>query len=189
MFNLKKLLVMLLTASTFIVSNASYAHSMVAQQGTLNFVDGNIYLLFSLPISAFTETSSTPDKAQNSMDDNNDGQISMIEFNRHRKAITNKIDKSIYVSAGNDNVMIEGLLLSPTVAHDAQNDNIDQVIIMGRYSLPNNASDVSFIVELFSPMKALQTYTITATNKQKNLKRKFKLMPTSSSTQVFDKRG
>jgi hypothetical protein len=52
------------------------AHLMVAQHGTLNVVDDGVFMVLSLPVSAF-----------DGVDDDNDGKVSMLEFNNHRGAI------------------------------------------------------------------------------------------------------
>jgi hypothetical protein len=51
----------------------AHAHLMVAQHGTLNIVDDGVFMVLSLPISAF-----------NGVDEDSNGKISMLEFNNHR---------------------------------------------------------------------------------------------------------
>ncbi len=66
----RSILVLLLCINAIPVASA---HLMVAQQGTLNVVDGGAFMVISLPISAFT-----------SVDDDGDGKLSREEFARHQ---------------------------------------------------------------------------------------------------------
>jgi len=149
--------------------NFTYAHSMVAQHGTLNFIDKHVFLLLSLPVSVFQE-----------IDDNKDGHISKVEFNTHRKEAGEKVKDNIYLSIKENKLIIEGLLLSPSIAHTKDVKYIDQVTVMGRYTLPDQVSNINFSIKLFSQNEAQQVYELTATNKKKALKDKFQLKPSEN---------
>lgn len=172
----KKLFKYIAVIYIYIFSGLStvYAHSMVAQHGTLNFVDTHVFLLLSLPISAFQD-----------LDDNKDGKVSKIEFNAHRKEAGEKVKDNIYLSIKENKLVIEGLLLSASIAHTKDAKHIDQVTVMGRYTLPPEVSIVNFNLNIFSQNRALQLYELTATNIKKNLKDKFQLKPTVNIHSLF----
>ena len=149
------------------------AHLMVAENGTLNFVDDNVYIVLSLPISAFK-----------GVDDNKDGHVSLHEFNAHRTEISANVMHNVYLSDVNNKFNIDGLLLNPSTSHQNTSE-VEHLTIMGRYSLPTLTTKVSFNVKLFSGIQKLQHYDITATNKKQALHNKFQLNPTTSSTIVF----
>lgn len=166
---------MLTVIAALILSNSARAHAMVAQHGTLNYVGEHVFLLLSVPVSAFS-----------TLDDDNDGEVSMIEFNLHRKGISEVVKSNIYLVEKETKYFIEGLLLSPTISHTEDNNNIDQITVMGRYTLPGDKTQTHFNIGVFSPTKDLQTYTISATNKKQNLVRQFELKTASNSQKVFN---
>ena len=152
------------------------AHAMVAQHGTLNFVNNSVFLMLSMPISAFS-----------GIDDNKDGNISMVEFNLHRKKISRDVKESVYLTAVKDKLLIDGLLLNPSISHIKGKDNIDQITVMGRYLLPDVLMEVNFNVKLFGKTAPLKTYDITATNKKQGLTKQFDITSGIPSMQVFRK--
>jgi hypothetical protein len=162
---------------------------MVAQQGTLNFVDNHVYVVLSLPVSAFK-----------SIDDNNDGNISMLEFNLHRKEISAKIKENVYLTQQKNKLIMQGLLLNPSIQHTdgnhtkedkksdlnkSNNPQIDQVAITARYTLPNANNKVDFNIKLFGNTNEQKKYDITAKNKKQNISNKFELNYKRSSGPAF----
>ena len=63
---LKKILINVASLSLLTLPMTGSAHLMVPENGTLNFVDDNVYVVLSLPISAFK-----------GVDDDNDGHVSL----------------------------------------------------------------------------------------------------------------
>ena len=122
------------------------AHLMVSENGTLNFVDNNVYIVLSLPISAFK-----------GVDDNQDGHVSLQEFNAHRTEISANVMHNVYLSDINNKFNIDGLLLNPSASHQNVSE-VDHLTIMGRYSIPTPTTKVNFNVKLFSHDKKLQHY-------------------------------
>jgi hypothetical protein len=94
---------------SLVMGPVAHAHLMVAQHGTLNIVDDGVFMVLSLPISAF-----------DGVDDDNDGKVSMIEFNNHRAAIIESIEQNVTLGDKEGNLSLEGIMLSPVVPHDAQ---------------------------------------------------------------------
>lgn len=165
----------LITISLLSVSTAGHAHSMVAQHGTLNFIDNHVFLLLSLPVSAFQ-----------GIDDDNDGHVSLLEFNAHRKAVSASVEKQIFLTHKQDELLIEGLLLGPSISHTTKNNHIDQISVMGRYTLPSSLTSVALNIQLFGDKKEEKKYEITAKNKKHKLTHKFELTLNSRSIKVFN---
>ncbi len=70
----KRGLLSMTTLGLLIMPNLANAHLMVAEHGTLNFVDNNVFIVLSIPMSAFK-----------GVDENKDGKVSIVEFNAHKK--------------------------------------------------------------------------------------------------------
>jgi len=167
---IKKCLLNVVGLSLLSLSNISSGHLMVAQHGTLNFVDHYAYIVLSLPISAFV-----------GIDDDKDGEITLSEFNNHRRQLSAKVINSVYLSDENSEFLIDGLLLNPSFEHEhehvAEELNEDQE--------PQHIK-VNFNIKLFSVYKTLQRYEITAINKKQNNKYQFYLTPSNSSSSLFN---
>lgn len=115
---------------TVSMSPSAQAHLMVAQHGTLNIIDDGAFMVLSLPISAFE-----------GVDDDNDGKVSMVEFNKHRAAIIEMVNQNVTLSDKEGSRPLQGIMLSPVVPHDASKESISQLTVMGRFTLdtPNSA--------------------------------------------------
>ena len=90
-----------------------YAHLMVAQHGTLNLIGKDVFMVLSLPISAFE-----------GIDEDNDGKVTMVEFNNHRGAIVDSIRQKITLGHAGKNASLEGLILSPVQPHNSASQGI-----------------------------------------------------------------
>ena len=187
---IKKCLLPIVGLAFLSLPNLSAGHLMVAQNGTLNIVNNYVYIVLSLPISAFNG-------AGKSIDDDKNGEITLNEFNRHRHKISEEVSKGIYFSAGSYTFLIEGLLLNPAFEHGdtdshaeveaellEESKHIDQITITGRYVLPTIKTNINFNVKLFSDKKKLQRYEITITDKQHNSKYQFDLTPRATFSQI-----
>ena len=75
----------------------SSAHMMVAQHGTLNVVEGGIFMVLSLPVSSFDR-----------VDDDNDGKLSTNEFNKYRKKMAEVIKKQVVLSKNKEKLLLQG---------------------------------------------------------------------------------
>lgn len=152
------------------------AHLMVAQHGTLNIVGDGVFMVLSLPISAFED-----------VDDDKDGNISLIEFNHHRGAIVDSIRQNVTLSDAKKVLALEGIVLSPVVPHDARAASISQLAVMGRFTLKDTANALRFNVGLYGREAAGQSLEITATRKRDNQKAVFELTPTASAAIIFSR--
>jgi hypothetical protein len=157
-------IITLLILNVFRVSTAE-AHLMVAQHGSLNVVDDNAYMVLSLPLSAFV-----------GVDENQDGKVTMVEFNNHRSLITQTIQKQVHLKDPSGNLPIQGLRLSPVTHHSGVNDPISQLVVMGQFSLKKNLnSNLSFYLGLFGTHENEKAFEMTYTRAATRDKRVFEL--------------
>lgn len=156
------------------MSPSAQAHLMEAQHGTLNIIDDGAFMVLSLPISAFME-----------VDDDNDGKVSMLEFNNHRATIVEAVRQHVTLSDKNGNRPLQGIMLSPVVSHDAPKEPTLQLTVMGKFTLENGNSALRFHIGLYGKQTAEQSLEITAIRKSDNQKHVFELMPTASTGMLF----
>lgn len=149
------------------------AHLMVAQHGTLNFLDDSVYMVLSLPASAFSEA-----------DENDDGLLSLTEFSTHRSQLIEIVSGQVSLSTKGGKLTLSGLMVSPVTPHDDPKTPANQIIAMGRFSLENTDGELTFRVGLFGTQAEDQTLKITATRKSENNKQVFKLSTTKSSAKL-----
>jgi len=160
--------------SSILVSHNSSAHVIVAQRGTLNILNNGVFMVLSLPISAFE-----------GVDDDNDGKLSKIEFTKHRSVITNVIHEKVVLKDKNRKLVLEDMMLSPVTSHQSPQDPVSQLVVMGRYNLTDLLSPLEYTIELFGTTPAEQVLDVVATRKSDNQKRKIKLTPKNSSVSIF----
>lgn len=129
-------------------SPLAQAHLMVAQHGTLNIVDDGAFMVLSLAISSFQ-----------GIDDDNSGDINLLEFNRHRAEIVQAVKREITLQDAEGQCALQGVMLSPVTDHQALQDTttqvantqvaITQVTIMGRFSLAAPTSPLTLRIGLY----------------------------------------
>jgi hypothetical protein len=165
------LLSLMLTA---LMTSSAQAHLMVAQHGTLNFVDEGAFMVLSLPMSAFED-----------IDDDGDGKVSMIEFNNHRAGIVEAIGQSVTLGDEKGNLSLQDIMLSPVVAHDASDNSIEQLTILGRFALAGAKAALRFQVDLFGKQSTEQLLKITATRQSDKRELVFELTPVKPAGMLF----
>ncbi|WP_299879000.1 hypothetical protein [uncultured Cocleimonas sp.] len=160
-----KTLLSSLVISAAIVPHVS-AHLMVAQRGTLNFKGDYVFMVLSIPVSAF-----------NNIDDDGDSKMSKGEFTKHRLDIISAVKKNVLLSDKEGARPLRGLLLSPVAAHSSPRDPTDQLVVMGRFSLSNeesnndsvkkqsNTNELTFHSNLFGKTLTEKSLAINATRK------------------------
>jgi hypothetical protein len=150
------------------ISTCSFAHAhlMVAQQGTLNIVNNDVFMVLSLPINA-------------------DGQVSILEFNYHRASIVATVKDNVLLTDKNGKRTLQGFLLSPVISHEKTDGSLSQVTVMGRFNIENCFEDLQFHAGLFGHAKSEQTLKITATRKQDSKKHTFQLEPQFTEITLF----
>ena len=189
-----KMLLASLMISAAIVPHVS-AHLMVAQNGTLNFKGNSVYMVLSLPVSAFEN-----------IDDDGDGKMSAAEFNKYKPTIMSAVKNNIRLSDKESPRPLQGLLLTPVASHTAEKAPTDQIIVMGRFALSTstsslsttnekvdaaNSNDLVFYIGLFGKKKDEKSLSLTATRKltkgSKAQKIKVELTPEKPEENLFAK--
>jgi hypothetical protein len=159
-------LTLFILALTVPMSPLVLAHLMVAQHGTLNIVDDGAFMVLSLPISAFK-----------GVDDDNDGKVSMVEFNNHRAAIVASVGQNVTLSDQKGHLPLREIMLSPEVSHDATEESLSQLIVMGRFALAEAQGALRFQVGLFGDQANDQLLKIKVTRMSDNQEHVFELTP------------
>jgi hypothetical protein len=179
-----KLLLSSLVLSAAIVPHAS-AHLMVAQHGTLNFKGDGVFMVLSLPVSAF-----------DAIDDDGDGKMSAGEFIKHRAALVTAINEKVRLTDKEGSRPLQGLMLSPVASHEEPQAPNEQLVIMGRFALASIDSATSDVltlhVGLFGKAADERSLEMTATRKlgadSAPEKYKFVLTPEQPETSLFTKK-
>jgi hypothetical protein len=157
-----------------VVGQMAHAHLMVAQHGTLNIVEDGVFMVLSLPISAFE-----------GVDDDGNGEVSMQEFNNHRGDIIESVTQSITLGDKQGNVPLQGIMLSPVVPHGVAGDALSQLTVMGRFTLNGSAQTLRFHIGLFGRLATEQMLEITATRVRDDRRTVFKLTPSAPARAIF----
>ena len=150
------------------------AHIMVAQRGTVNIVDESAYVVLSLPIAAFE-----------GIDSNEDGQISMIEFNVNRKLVTQAIEQKINLRGNNESSKLMDVLLSPVQNHHSTSDYFTQLTVMGKFDLKNFSDSITLIVNVFGKSEKEKSLEVTTIQGKDKLRKKYLLTSESPSVELL----
>ena len=162
----------LLMVATLSPSSA-YSHLMVAQHGTLNFLDDNVYMVLSVPSSAFGDA-----------DENKDGLLSILEFSEHRESIIDLVAEHVSLGGKKNNFVLHDLRVSPVTPHDSPKDPAEQIIVLGRFSLASDVSEMYFHMDLFGKQSEQQSLEITAKRKSTNDEHAFIVSSVESTVQL-----
>ncbi|PKG82129.1 hypothetical protein CXF85_14615 [Colwellia sp. 75C3] len=160
---------------SILFSQQLYAHMIVAQHGTLNVVDDGVFMVLSLPVSAFE-----------GIDDDKDGKLSSKEFTEHRPAIIKSIHNNIVLKEENGKVALQGMMLSPVTSHHSPKSPASQLMVMGRYTIIEPNNELEFEVTLFGKETVEKTLIITATRKESDSKQKIELSKNKSTVILFE---
>ena len=161
-------------------SQVLHAHLLPKQRGTLNFVDTGAYMVLSLPVSVFID-----------FDDDENGLLSMVEFNKHRPAIMSRIRDGIIMSENGDNRFLQGLMFSP-VGEDEHNASvtapISRVYVMGKFILDSPNSELIFSNDLYGDQASERVFKMSAKRKVDGQKQVFELSPNASKKILFSEK-
>lgn len=175
----RKLILPLLAIITAAISiTGANAHLIDAQNGTLNFAEDGAYLVLSLPLSAFS-----------GIDEDQNGKVSMIEFNNHRTSVIAAIERQVVLSSDSGALILDGIMLSPQSSHDMSNESISQVVVLGRFTYAEFPRSPNLHVSLFGDRPAEQFFKITANHSRDNVQRIYSLTPAHTSAQLFKQEG
>lgn len=175
---LKRRLKMLLVSvlMTLGVTASAQAHLIVAQHGTVNIVQDGAFMVLSVPISAFS-----------AVDEDGDGAVTMIEFNNQRAQIVESIRRNVVLSDDHGGLALEGILLSPEAAHDetGASPRIEQLTVMGRFTLVDPNAALSLFVGLYGATQAEQSLQVTGTRQAQGPEHVLVLTPLASGGELF----
>jgi len=163
----------IMLCSFIFASFAVQAHLMKAQHGTLNFKDNGVYMVLSIPATAFNE-----------IDTDKDNLLSMHEFSENRAVMISIIEQNISLTSDNRTIPLQGILLSPVTPHDAPNEPAARVVVMGKFLLSESDGELQFGVELFNQEDHNGSLTITASRKSENQKQVFELSRESNRAKL-----
>ena len=166
----KNFLFILALAVSLLLAGGSYAHLMVEQKGTLNIVGSNAYMVISVPTAVFSST-----------DSNQDGQGDMIEFNKGREIITQQIEQNLVLEHDGKNLPLHGLRLIPDSEHYSEL----QLVVMGKYELPEDYHPLYFKINLFGKTPKSQSIEIQASDKVKQYSQSFTFTPDHNQMAVY----
>ena len=155
-------------------SPISDAHVMVAQHGSLNIVDDGVFMVISLPVTAFKN-----------VDDDNDGKLSAEEFSLHRANIASTVHEKITLSEKGRKITLQGMMLAPVTSHHSLQTPSSQLIVMGRYTLGSQISELQFEVDLFGVSQSEKIMEVTVTKKQSDHREVIKLSPQKKHVSLF----
>ena len=151
-------------------SPLAQAHLMKAQHGTLNIFEDGIYMVLSLPVSAFDD-----------IDENNDGRLSMVEFNNQRSTIIEAIKNEITLSNSKNNISLEGIMLSPELSHDSSDASISQLVVLGKFNVHQPIQPLTYTNNLYGQRVNEQIITITVTRQSDKKRVTFEVMSEAPS--------
>ncbi len=161
-----------------LVSFQLHAHMMVAQHGTLNLKGNGVFMVLSLPITAF-----------NGIDDDNDGKLSVAEFNSHKPMIAKAVNENVVLSDQHGKRLLQGMMLSPVTSHHISTPSDDstasQIVIMGRFSLADDSENLQYQVSLFGNSSDEKLMKITATHEKHGKTQAFELTPENTIAHLF----
>ena len=166
---------LLFVVLNLVFSQYSYAHMMVAQHGTLNIIDNSIFMVLSLPVSAFK-----------GVDDDNDSKLSIEEFTTHRSKITKIIHNKVILKDKSGKLDLQGMILSPVMSHHAVKTPSSQLIIMGRFTLVDPNSTLQYRVELFGHHPDEALLEVIATRQNDERRQVIQLSPKNSQVTLFN---
>lgn len=142
----------------------------------VNIVDDGIFIVISLPVSAFKNT-----------DNDNDDKLSAEEFILHCSIIARTVHEKIILSDTKGKVTLQEMILAPVTSHHYPQAQASQLIVMGRYTIVSPNSELQYKVDLFGTMPSEKTIEITVTNKQHNNKQVIKLSPKKTTPSLFQR--
>lgn len=144
------------------------AHLMPAQRGTLNFSDGAVFMVLSLPVSAFSGIG---------LDEDGDGTFSPAEVNAHRGSILAAVRQNVVLIDSHGRAELVGVMLSFGHSHGQFEDSISQLTVLGRFNMNEFAQPLRFEVGLYGLQAQEQVLEITAARKRDNRRTTFELTP------------
>ena len=116
----------LLTILAALSASSASAHLMPSGRGSLNVTDSGVYMILTLPMSAFEGS-----------DENGDGSVSIAEFNKHRSAIIERMEHAVWLEQGGERLSPKHVMLDPQTSHAGRQSGVFETTILARF--PRNA--------------------------------------------------
>ncbi len=159
---------------SFLWASQASAHLMVAQTGTLNIVGNDVFMALSIPSSALEN-----------VDQDDDQQISLFEFNSRRNDIIVQVQQAIGLETADAQAVLHDLRLVPVRPHSSDSVYISQVIVLGRFELPDSITALNFRMALFGDDAKESSMKITAKHPHSGQESVVLLTPSAPSSALF----
>lgn len=131
---------------------SAHAHLIVSQRGTLNMVASGVYMVLSLPVSAFT-----------GIDDDQDGMLSVEELRRHAIDIQTQVSAGVELKSNQKAYPLEGLMLNTVPTDAAPNAPAPQIAVLGYFAVEPDATGLRFAMRIFGTQPHEQSEHISVT--------------------------
>ena len=108
----------------------AHAHLMLAQKGTINFVEEAAFMVVSVPVSAFR-----------GIDDDDDGQLSRVELDNHQLEIRTQFISKVKLLSDEKSVPLQLLLVDISPSDNSKVAIANQIIVLGRFDIHSKLID------------------------------------------------
>lgn len=176
---LRVILIKLLLAMAFV--SAANAHVMSIDRATLNLRDGGAYMVLSLVPSAFADIK---------FDDNEDGVISLTEFQAHQLQVQQALAQKVQLKDEKGPLVLEGLFVNFEPAHSpglAQ----ESIVVLAKFALRQGMMPTDWSIGLWAqPFKnndLKANVTSQATDGSVLEQQSLVFTPTDHSQKLFNK--
>ena len=158
--------VRLLSLLAVMASFSAQAHLMVAQHGTLNITGESVFMVLSVPVSAFSK-----------VDDDSDGLLSAREIQAHHSAILNQASAALVLLVDGQAQALQSPLITPTFGHGNPSDKASQIVVTGRFVLHHPRESLTFKAALFGAHVDEKSLTISVRRPAQSLRSQATLTP------------
>ena len=108
----------------------AHAHLILAQKGTVNFVEEAAFMVVSVPVSAFR-----------GIDDDDDGQLSRVELDNHQLEIRTQFISKVKLLSDEKSVPLQLLLVDISPSDNSKVAIANQIIVLGRFDIHSKLID------------------------------------------------
>ncbi len=133
-----------------IASHSAQAHLIEAQHGALNITSDGVFMVLSVPASAFY-----------GIDDNNDERLSAGEIQAHHSRMLGQIENGLALLVDGTPQRLNSPLITPTFGHGNPAHSASQIVITGRFAMQHPNETLAFQASLFGSHKDEQRLSIS----------------------------
>jgi len=177
----KAFLSRLLIAMMTVMATVATAHVMSVDRATLNFRDGGAYMVLSIAPSAF---------ANIKFDDNQDGIISLAEFQAHQWQVQEAFVQKVQLKDENGPLALEGLFVNFEPAHSPELAQ-ECIVMLAKFSMRQGMMPTDWSIGLwasqFKKNDLNATVTSQATDGSVLAQQSLVFTPKESSQKLFNK--